>query len=137
MMRENFGVRSFTQALISKGLKIICKNLRGNLYRLLEGVGGTSLRYGPVTSLTEGQWSVISSQWSENPALLIASIVRQRRVIFGKPPAVGQTPSARSGQVLGQRARPTSDFRDLIGCSIGLMGVWNHPETHTWLFLPL
>ena len=38
-MRENFGAESFQQALIPKGLKIICKVLRGNLHPLLEGEG--------------------------------------------------------------------------------------------------
>jgi hypothetical protein len=34
-MRENFGAKSFQQALIPNGLKIICKVLKGNLHPLL------------------------------------------------------------------------------------------------------
>jgi hypothetical protein len=34
-MREILGVKSFQQALIQNGLKIICKVLKGNLHPLL------------------------------------------------------------------------------------------------------
>jgi hypothetical protein len=38
-MRENLGAKSFQQALIPNGLKIICKVSRENLHPLVEGVG--------------------------------------------------------------------------------------------------
>jgi hypothetical protein len=38
-MQENLKAKSFQPALIPKGLKTICKVLRGNLRPLVEGVG--------------------------------------------------------------------------------------------------
>ena len=38
-MRENFGAKSFQQALISNELKIICKVLKGIYTSLVEGGG--------------------------------------------------------------------------------------------------
>jgi hypothetical protein len=43
-MREDLGAKSFQQALIPKGLKIICKVLRGNLHPLVQG-GGSAAGY--------------------------------------------------------------------------------------------
>ncbi|MDR3748351.1 MAG: hypothetical protein P4M04_09400, partial [Acidobacteriota bacterium] len=52
-MREDLEAKSFQQALIPNGLKIICKVFEGNLHPLLEGGGGRVLRgYKPGTCLT-------------------------------------------------------------------------------------
>ena len=71
---------------------------------------------------------MISGQWSENPALPIASIVRRVRGIFGKPPAVEQTPSARSGQILGYRALPTGQLSSTNQSTVGRKEAWGHAD---------